>query len=91
MLVFYLFWFEIFESSQDATTQYFRDHDIHEAAKRKSVRLKAAALLYTGKVPSEDDLIVSFQAYSCKQRSAWIEITQLLTFLVLGTQRYQTF
>lgn len=42
---------------KDATSQYFRDYDIHDAAKRKSVRLKAAALLYTGKVPSEDDLI----------------------------------
>lgn len=46
---------------KEATTQYYRDHDIHEAAKKKSVRLKATALLYTGKIPTEIDSIRTAQ------------------------------
>jgi len=46
---------------KEATTQYYRDHDIHEAAKKRSVRLKATALLYTGKIPTEIDSIRTAQ------------------------------
>ena len=48
---------------KEITTQYYRDHDIHQAAKKESVRLKAAALLYTGKIPNEIDYIVCFENY----------------------------
>jgi hypothetical protein len=45
---------------RETTAQYYRDHDIHNAAKKDSVRLKAAALLFTGRIPSDIDLIVTF-------------------------------
>lgn len=35
---------------RDAVSQYYRDHDITMASKKDSVRLSAAALLYTGKM-----------------------------------------
>lgn len=35
---------------RDAVSQYYRDHDITIASKKDSVRLSAAALLYTGKM-----------------------------------------
>ncbi|CAG5102855.1 Oidioi.mRNA.OKI2018_I69.chr1.g499.t1.cds [Oikopleura dioica] len=46
---------------RETTAQYYRDHDIHHAAKKDSVRLKAAALLFTGRIPSNIDLIRSAQ------------------------------
>ena len=45
---------------RDAVSQYYRDHDITMASKKDSVRLSAAALLYTGKMHvDETDFLVS--------------------------------
>jgi hypothetical protein len=44
---------------RDAVSQYYRDHDITMASKKDSVRLSAAALLYTGKMHvDETDFLV---------------------------------
>ena len=39
---------------RDAIAQYYRDHDITEASQLQSNRLKAVALLYTGKLSADE-------------------------------------
>ena len=57
---------------RETTAQYYRDHDIHHAAKKDSVRLKAAALLFTGRIPSNIDLIVKFLKFVKSPKGAFL-------------------